>query len=166
MKEIPLSATGKHKGKYFAIVDDEMYPFLIHWAWQVSITKETQYAVRLWKYNGVTYKIYMHRFIMGETDPNIEIDHEKHNGLLNIVSNLRRSTRQQQIWNTRSVGKFTSKYKGVSWCKEKKKWLSKICINYKQMFIGRYDSEIEAAKAYDAKARELFGSFAYTNFKL
>ena len=31
-------------------------------------------------------------------------------------------------------------------------------------FLGRFDSEVEAAKAYDKKARELYGELAFQNF--
>ncbi|KKM22422.1 hypothetical protein LCGC14_1625440, partial [marine sediment metagenome] len=41
---------------------------------------------------------------------------------------------------------------------------AKITRNAKNYFLGRFDNEIEAAKAYDAKARELFGEFALLNF--
>jgi hypothetical protein len=37
-------------------------------------------------------------------------------------------------------------------------------LNGKYIYIGRYKDEVEAAKAYDQKAREMFGEFAKTNF--
>ena len=43
-------------------------------------------------------------------------------------------------------------------------FVSQIVINYKHIYLGIYKSEIEAAKAYDRKAKELFGEFARPNF--
>jgi len=57
-----------------------------------------------------------------------------------------------------------SKYKGVSFDKKRKIYRALICRNKRQYFLGNFKNEIDAAKAYDRKARELFGSFAYLNF--
>ncbi len=58
----------------------------------------------------------------------------------------------------------SSKYKGVSWDKGRKKWKVYIQLSGKLSTIGYYRKEIVAAKAYDQKAKELFGEFANTNF--
>ena len=60
----------------------------------------------------------------------------------------------------------TSEYKGVYWDKSgkrKKRWAVEIKKEGKKYCLGRYKNEIAAAKAYDQKARELFGDFAYLN---
>lgn len=44
--------------------------------------------------------------------------------------------------------KGTSKYKGVSWEKDRKKWKSQIYINGKKKHIGLFNSELEAHEAY------------------
>jgi hypothetical protein len=61
--------------------------------------------------------------------------------------------------NSRKRNNASSKYKGVSWDDSRKQWRASIPI-----FLGRFDSEIEAAKAYDKKAKELYGEFALLNF--
>jgi hypothetical protein len=58
----------------------------------------------------------------------------------------------------------TSQFKGVSWDKYHQKWRATIHIDNRQTEIGRYDNEIEAAKAYDRAARQFFGALAYVNF--
>lgn len=45
--------------------------------------------------------------------------------------------------------KKSSKYKGVSWDKNRNKWLVQLKINYKKIFIGRYKTEIEATEGYE-----------------
>lgn len=58
----------------------------------------------------------------------------------------------------------TSSFNGVSYSKSERKWLSQICHNYNREVIGRFDSEIEAAIAYDKRAIELKGNKAKLNF--
>ena len=43
----------------------------------------------------------------------------------------------------------SSKYYGVSYRKESGKWRSRCMIGYKNTYIGQFDTEIAAAKAYD-----------------
>lgn len=56
----------------------------------------------------------------------------------------------------------TSEYIGVS--RDKTKWTARIKYNKKQMHIGNFETEAEAAQAYDNKAIELYGESAKINF--
>ncbi|HCB9836007.1 TPA: hypothetical protein M2Q89_000715 [Escherichia coli] len=49
------------------------------------------------------------------------------------------------------------------WRKDRSKWKAIIKANGKTHHIGLYDDEEQAALAYNAKAKELFGSYAYLN---
>jgi hypothetical protein len=51
--------------------------------------------------------------------------------------------------------KQTSKYNGVIFDKKRKKWRAYLVYNKKQLGLGFYDNEIDAAKAYNVKAIEL-----------
>jgi len=89
------------------------------------------------------------------------IDHANRNTLDNRKSNLRICTAGQNNCNKPNCGNRQSKYKGVhyngySWCA--------FIYKGKSYYIGSYNSEIEAARAYDIKAIELHGEFAYLNF--
>ncbi|MEG0380714.1 MAG: AP2 domain-containing protein [Kurthia sp.] len=61
-------------------------------------------------------------------------------------------------------GHGSSRYRGVFWVKAERKWRVQIGYKGKRYLVGRFDNEIEAAKAYDAKAIELMGADAYLNF--
>lgn len=61
-------------------------------------------------------------------------------------------------------GNFTSKYKGVSFAKDRNKWRATITKDRKRFHIGYFDNEYESALAYDKKALSLFGEYAKTNF--
>lgn len=60
----------------------------------------------------------------------------------------------------------TSGYIGVSFKKRDNIWVAQIQFRNKKIWIGQYDSEIEAALAYDKKAIDLYGDTAKTNFPL
>lgn len=145
----------------FALVDDEDYERINQFKWYSYLHRNTYYAARTIFIDGKKIKQRMHWDILGLK----MIDHEDHNGLNNQKYNLRSCTNQQNCMNSGSSKKSTSLYKGVSWSNERKKWVSQIMLNRKQIPIGRFTDEIEAAKAYDLKAKELFGEFAYLNFK-
>jgi len=82
--------------------------------------------------------------------------------------NCRWATRHQQMQNTRirSSKNKTSKYKGVRFISQcSKKWTAQAGVNGKPFTIGRFDTEEEAAKAYDKWARQTYGEFCNPNFK-
>jgi hypothetical protein len=95
-----------------------------------------------------------------------EIDHIDHNGLNCLESNMRNCTHQENRCNNTPHGK--SKYLGVYYLRIRNKYeyiTAGIYFNYKRIHLGYFKSEIEAAKAYDKKALELYGEFANLNFK-
>lgn len=148
-----------------AIVDDGDFDRLSKFTWYAKPGRQTSYAITNINKNGSHKHIRMHRMIMGlEDSPYPLIDHKNRNGLDNRRDNLRIATVNQNRWNA-GVGRMhTSKYKGVSWDKNRGKWTSHICKNGKQNNIGRFDNEIDAALAYDERARKIYGEFAFVNF--
>jgi hypothetical protein len=108
----------------------------------------------------------MHRLVLGLGDNKQIVDHFDHNGLNNQKSNLRPCSNSENISNSRKIIPKTSRYKGVCWDKERNKWLAKISINKKDIKIGRFDKEKDAARAYDEAALKYFGEFACTNFEI
>ena len=65
--------------------------------------------------------------------------------------------------NAKSYKNSSSKFKGVSWHKRDQKWQAYITINKKRKYLGYFNNEKEAAKIYNAAAKELFGEFARIN---
>lgn len=150
---IPLT-----QGK-FAIVDAKNYELLSKHRWFIQKNGNTYYAVQSKK----DKLIYMHRQILNVPDGMLS-DHINHNGLDNRECNIRICTFAENQHNQKPRKTGSSKYKGVVWSKRTQKFLAQIRFEKKTINLGYYDSEIEAAKAYDVKALELFGEFAYTNF--
>ncbi len=73
------------------------------------------------------------------------------------------NARQQNLCNTRPRG-GRSQYKGVRYDKRRNKWIAEITCQGKKYYLGSFTTEIEAARAYDTRARELFGPYARLNF--
>lgn len=154
VKEILLT-----KGKV-ALVDDED-----HLTFNAERLCNTFYAVRQQTIKGYKFNVRMHRVILNVQDSKQQVDHVDGNGLNNIRSNLRVCTASQNQQNRYSkLSNTTSKYKGVCWAKADRVWVAYIKLQYKNLRIGSFNTEIEAAHAYDAKAIELFGEYAHTNF--
>ncbi len=161
MKEIQLSKQGKHKGKYVALIDDEDFEMVNAFKWQVHINNNRIYAFRAFRINNIMQSIFMHNLIKGSK----MIDHIDHNGLNNQKYNLRICNHTENMWNRRPSKNCKSIYKGVTVNNKLNKFIATIYFNKKRIYLGIFEKEIDAAKAYDAKAKELFGEFAYLNFK-
>ena len=162
-RRIPLT-----QGKY-TIVDVEDYEKLAKYKWFAVRSERGYYAVRMTKAkkgSRVRQKgVRMHRAIMGVPEGKI-MDHINHNGLDNRRANLRVATRRENTWNKRKQrGNCSSKYKGVTWLKSMGKWQARIVCKGRAIFLGYFDDEKAAERAYDAKAAELFGEYAVLNFR-
>jgi hypothetical protein len=160
-RRIPLT-----QGKY-AIVDAEDYEQLIKYNWALEKAHKIFYASRKRLVSDVNFaacRIKMHRQIMNDPESKF-IDHINHNGLDNRRANLRPVNGEQNSWNRRKRRRqCTSPYKGVYFDKESGKWGSSIRCKGKQIIIDWFEDEESAAKAYDEKAKELFGQYACLNF--
>ena len=142
-----------------AIIDAEDYPQLCRYYWQVVKKRTNCYARRI----AHPRPLPMHRQIVSPP-ANMVVDHINRNGLDNRKANLRICTPAENSWNHPGRPNRKSAYKGVHWLKRDKKYCVRICCNGNRITVGCYHDEAKAGRAYDAKARELFGEFAYLNF--
>ena len=179
MKEIKLT-----KG-YVAIVDDDDYEWLSKYKWHVHVGQtrpggrvKIQARTTLHMDDDMGYRWTrieaMHRMI-ADAKPGEVVDHINHDSLENCKSNLRIVTAQQNAFNQRVSKTYagkpkTSIYKGVylkrftKWGKEYRYWCAAINPNGKRVTLGHFHDEEEAARAYDLKAKEIYGEHACLNF--
>lgn len=154
--EIPLS-----RGMV-ALVDKEDYERLSKYKWYADKIGSKWYAKRtIIKDCGKRTSMYLHREILGVGVGNV--DHIDGNGLNNRRNNLREATKRQNNMNRRPIKTGTSRYKGVSFDRRRKKWLAQIKYKGTNFNLGHYEHEKDAAQMYNKKAIELFGEFAYLN---
>jgi len=141
-------------GRYTTI-DVTDLPLVAHRYWWAREGGFTTYAQ---SNRGLT----LHQLLLGPPPaPGLEIDHIDGDGLNNQRSNLRWGTRSQNHANRRQKrGKKTSPYKGVKKKEGRHKWEAYIQHDY----LGYYDTEEEAARAYDAAAFQRWGEYAKLNF--
>ena len=123
-----------------------------------SINTKGYYIISLCK-NGKSKSFQIHQLVAINflnhipNGLNMVVNHidlnKKNNNLSNleIVSNRENSNRKHL--------KSSSNYTGVSWDKNKRKWQSQIKINNKNIFLGRFNNELEASNAYQQELNKL-----------
>lgn len=145
----------------FALIDECDIAHSVY-NWAIDYGVKTDYAIRrTWKHSFL-----MHRQLLGDSCNGFEVDHINGNGCDNRRCNLRLATRRQNAANIKkrapkSGQKASSRFKGVTFRPRGKPWEARVggCS------LGCFNSEEEAAKAYDTKAKEVYGEFAYINFR-
>jgi hypothetical protein len=154
MKRLPLS-----RGKE-ALVDDVDYPFVSRWKWSFS-TKG--YAHRKVARAGKQATVWLHRLIAERAGISLagHIDHIDRNKLNCQRANLRAATNSQNLANRGKNRNNTSGYKGVTWDKERRKWLAQVQVHGRNKYLGRYDDKQDAHAAYRAAMDAHFAEYAY-----
>ena len=158
MKEIPLS-----RG-YVALVDDDDFERVSAFKWSVSVRrgkhKTYTHAHRHVGPKKDRTTLSLHTFIMGHHH-GMMIDHADGNGLNNQKYNLRVATRGQNVANSQRRDN-AKKYRGT-WRQKGGQFVAQVGSG-PEKYIGTYETEEEAARAYDAAAVKKFGEFARLNF--
>lgn len=167
-------------------IDEEFLPYLLNTYQYCPIVKGLLYKRKVCPHvthnvgdraghkhiNGYWYvkvkgKLYKeHRLIFMMTYgrlPNGEIDHIDRNLDNNDISNLREVSRSENCRNRASWGR-TSQYRGVSLHKKTGRYQASIRHENKGHYIGLFDTEEEAAQAFDVVALQLRGNTAILNF--
>ncbi len=139
----------------YTYVDAADYEWLSRYKWSCN---SSGYVARREKGK----LIFMHRQIM-QPPPGVFVDHIDGNKLNNSRVNMRNCTREENMRNQGKRQGSKSRFKGVSRMKNGK-WYARTNFNGEPVYLGCFDDEIEAARAYDRKVVELGIEFARLNF--
>jgi hypothetical protein len=153
-------------GPKYAKVDPADYKRLRKYEWLVMKSRNSYYSLRIkpGKKGGSESQIYMHKEIL-KVPKGMVVDHINRDSMDNRIANLRAATHSQNMCNKRKCSGATySKYKGIHWHKLHRKWKAAITFEKKRIYLGSFDNEIDAAKAYDEAAKKYHGEFACLNF--
>jgi HNH endonuclease len=134
------------------IIDEDRFHELIKYPWYITKKKAitSEYGI-------------LSRIVLNYTGDLI-VDHINNNPADNRRENLRIVTPQQNSMNKSSAKNSSSQYLGVAWDSESKKWKASIYAHKKQINLGRFHDEIEAAKTRDIATKKYFGEYGNLNF--
>jgi hypothetical protein len=150
--ELPLTNGG------LALIDAQDTQRVDRFAWYLAHRGYVQTVCRV---AGTLRIIRLHQLLLDF--PKSMIDHRDRNKLNNCRANLRHCTNSQNQAN-RVAMPHSSVFKGVTVQARTGRFESQIWHNNKRIYLGTFDSEVDAALAYDREALRRFGEFSCLNF--
>jgi len=136
----------------FILVDDDDFERVDFYQWHKSFAHETQRFLA----QVVGRKISLPSFILND-----EYAYQKEKNHDFRKSNL--STDKYSFRYRKPQKNSSSKFKGVSYNQQSKKWIASICVKGKTIFLGRFTDEIECAKAYNRAVQKYWNGQGYLN---
>jgi hypothetical protein len=152
------------------LVDDEDFEWLSAFSWCAGYASKTSLGPRYYAKRGLSNvdgkpkTVYMHREIMNPP-PGVSVDHCDRDTLNNCRFNLRVCSHRQNLCNVGKRPTNKSGFIGVSWNKDNRTWICHANDGKKAIYLGSYNTPIEAATVYDAFVKQTRGEFAVTNFQ-
>lgn len=140
-------------GRGFALIDAGDAALADEYRWRLA----TNGYVAISRHEN---SLYMHRLILCPP-PGAQVDHINGVRFDNRRCNLRVATQAQNNANAGLRSDSTSGFKGVS--RQGDKWRAYIRRDGRQVYLGQFDTAVEAARVYDAAAAAVFGEFARLN---
>ena len=139
-----------------SLVDDELYPLLSELKWYALFepTKKKFYAVRAGRKrdNSLTIER-LHHFVIGKPQRGLVVDHINGNTLDNRRENLRIVTQSENSLNRAAHRK--GRLPGTTFHKDFKKWEAQMVVAGKRHYLGIFNTELEANKAYQIAKENL-----------
>lgn len=160
----------KRNSNAYAIIGDTAYIYMRSGVTMVDADMVETIMPYTWCIEGTGYvmsyssgkAVKLHRLITGAGSKEY-VDHIDGNPLNNRKANLRLCIKQQNEFNSKVRSDNSSGYKGVCLDKRRGGYRAYITKNGHQKHIGRFETAVEAAEAYNKVAIELFGEYARLN---
>jgi len=153
-----------------ALIDAEDFDRLNAWPWYPATKKKANrtyvYPYTHWRIPGSGdpgkyVSLMMHQMLM-MIPRGMRGDHINGDTLDNRKQNLRIVTHSQNLWNMGA--RDGKRFKGIDYREQKGKWRARIMIDRQVTFLGYFDTDEEAARAYDEAAKRFQGEYARLNF--
>lgn len=146
------------------IVDDDVFEWANKFKWYATKGHRTFYACRDVSVGGKRHNVRLHNMILERSESQL-VDHINLNGLDNRRENLRLASNVQnhRNGNIRRNKKYGSVCKGVQFRPDRNKWRARIFVEGKEIFLGSFETQLEAAEAYNRAAKELDPTFFTLN---
>jgi hypothetical protein len=143
---------------YDVLIDEDDFERVNSMKWHIRKCGKGEHLYAAHSNSKPPHSIFLHKFILN-APYDIEVDHKNCNTLDNRKENLRMCSHAENLRNRRININNTSGYKGVSFCKNHKRWEAQISVNGQKKRIGYFCTPEKAYKAYCEASKIYHGEF-------